>query len=493
MTKEPFVAGRLVSTGHASRPRRRLPPRPPRGRRRRRRAGRGVRRRPRGDPDRGRRSRHPAGRRADRPRSHVRGDLWQLCRGEVDGRIERRRHHAVRERRRRPPRPHGRRPRLGPPPRRPSGAALGSGQSMSRRGRGDGRRARSSGRHAVVASQPFLTRPLQPVELVSEEGLELLERNADIILREVGIEVRDYPSAVERFAAAGADVDGARVRFPPGLCRQLVSTAPATYTQHARNPANSVQIGGTATVFAPNYGSPFVHDLDAGRRYATLADFENFVQARLPPPAPPPLRRHGVRAGRRAGQQAAPRHGVRPPALERQGVHGLGDGRRAGGRQRRAGPDRLRRRPRRPHGDDEPDQRLVATGVGRVDAGRGRGLRRRQPGDDHHAVHPRRGDGAGDVGRRRRPDVGRGAGRDGVRAARAARRPGDLRLVRQLDVDADRGADVRHPRAGARAVHRRRAGPSARRAVPLGRVADGVEAARRPGRVRERGDAASRR
>ena len=33
-----------------------------------------------------------------------------------------------------------------------------------------------------------------------------------------------------------------------------------------------------ATVFAPNYGSPFVHDLDAGRRYATLADFENFVR-----------------------------------------------------------------------------------------------------------------------------------------------------------------------------------------------------------------------
>ena len=39
-----------------------------------------------------------------------------------------------------------------------------------------------------------------------------------------------------------------------------------------------MQIGGDATVFAPNYGSPFVHDLDAGRRYATLADFENFVK-----------------------------------------------------------------------------------------------------------------------------------------------------------------------------------------------------------------------
>ena len=57
-----------------------------------------------------------------------------------------------------------------------------------------------------------------------------------------------------------------------------MSTAPAQYTQVARNPAHSVQIGGDATVFAPNYGSPFVHDLDRGRRYATLTDFENFVK-----------------------------------------------------------------------------------------------------------------------------------------------------------------------------------------------------------------------
>ena len=63
------------------------------------------------------------------------------------------------------------------------------------------------------------------------------------------------------------------------MCRSIVqATAPAVYTQHARNPAHNVQIGGDATVFAPNYGSPFVHDLDAGRRYATLADFENFVK-----------------------------------------------------------------------------------------------------------------------------------------------------------------------------------------------------------------------
>ena len=153
-----------------------------------------------------------------------------------------------------------------------------SGGRRGRRGGGrEGRRAARAG--ASTGAEAFLTRKLAPFELVSDEGLELIEHNADTILERVGVEIRDYPSAVDRFRDAGCDVDGTRVRFPRGLARSLVqATAPATYTQHARNPERNVQIGGDATVFAPNYGSPFVHDLDQGRRYATLADFENFVK-----------------------------------------------------------------------------------------------------------------------------------------------------------------------------------------------------------------------
>ncbi|MFM7493147.1 MAG: trimethylamine methyltransferase family protein, partial [Acidimicrobiaceae bacterium] len=73
----------------------------------------------------------------------------------------------------------------------------------------------------------FITRLIKPYELVSDEGLELIEHNADTVLEEVGIEVRDYPSAIKRFKDAGADVDGTRVRFPRGMCRKIVSaTAP---------------------------------------------------------------------------------------------------------------------------------------------------------------------------------------------------------------------------------------------------------------------------
>ena len=142
-----------------------------------------------------------------------------------------------------------------------------------------GREARRAARaQRGVASIPYITRAIPTTEMVSEEGLAIIEHNAETLLQEVGIEFRDYPSALERFKAVGADIKGERVRFPRGLAKQLCATVPSVYTQHARNPERSVQIGGKATVFAPNYGSPFVHDLDKGRRYGTIEDFQNLVK-----------------------------------------------------------------------------------------------------------------------------------------------------------------------------------------------------------------------
>lgn len=152
--------------------------------------------------------------------------------------------------------------------------------SEGRRRRGGGRAARQAVRVAQqIEQQPFLTRRLKPVEVLSDEGLELIEHNADTILKEVGVEIVDYPEAVEIFRGAGADVDGNRVRFPRGTCRNLVSgSAPRMFTQHARNADRSVVIGDPHTVFAPAYGSPFVYDVADGRRYATIEDFRNFAK-----------------------------------------------------------------------------------------------------------------------------------------------------------------------------------------------------------------------
>lgn len=118
---------------------------------------------------------------------------------------------------------------------------------------------------------------MTPVEVLSEEGLELMEANAQKVLQETGIQV-DEPTARELLKDAGADVQGDKVRFPIGLAKQLVSTAPSKFEQIARNPERNVEIGGKKTVFAPVYGPPFVSDLKGGRRYATLEDFQNFVK-----------------------------------------------------------------------------------------------------------------------------------------------------------------------------------------------------------------------
>ena len=143
--------------------------------------------------------------------------------------------------------------------------------SEPQRRRGGGRAGRRAARAAPAEAAPYLVRRLPPVDIVDADGLEQIERNAETILSEVGIAFQDYPEALDLWRAAGADIDGELVRFPPGLCRQIVQdNAPGVYTQHARNPARNVRVGGDATVFAPNYGSPFVMDLDRGRRFTTL-------------------------------------------------------------------------------------------------------------------------------------------------------------------------------------------------------------------------------
>ncbi len=154
-------------------------------------------------------------------------------------------------------------------------------QPAARTGRRpSGRDAKREARlRRVTTVIPYITRKIPFYEVLNEEGLSLLEHNADTILQEIGIDFRDDAEALRLFKDAGADITGERVRFPRGMCRSIVQkTAPREFTQIARNPARNVLIGGNRTVFAPAYGSPFIRNLDEGRRYAKLEDFQNFVK-----------------------------------------------------------------------------------------------------------------------------------------------------------------------------------------------------------------------
>ena len=78
--------------------------------------------------------------------------------------------------------------------------------------------------------------------------------------------------------AAGAKVDGYLVRIDRNHLKELISTAPESYTMVGRNPARSVTLGGRKQIFTPAYGAPNVLDLDGNRRSATLADFNEFAK-----------------------------------------------------------------------------------------------------------------------------------------------------------------------------------------------------------------------
>ena len=148
-----------------------------------------------------------------------------------------------------------------------------------RRVRGGGGAARRAERTAVVIETArFIERNIPNFEVLNEEALKIIEFNAETVLEEIGVNFPENPKALQRWKNAGANVDGDRVRIPRGLARKLIKTAPAKFTQHARNPEKNVEIGGNTMVLAPVYGPPFIRDLEGGRRYATISDFHKIVK-----------------------------------------------------------------------------------------------------------------------------------------------------------------------------------------------------------------------
>jgi trimethylamine--corrinoid protein Co-methyltransferase len=148
----------------------------------------------------------------------------------------------------------------------------------SSRRRGGSRRTQDI---TKIKTDPYIKRSIPAYNLLDEEGISKIEEHAEIILEEFGIQFRGDTEAVRLFVEAGAEVDKSNkeiLHFPRGLIKKLASTAPSEFTHYARNPEKSVVIGGDNLVLAPAYGSPFVRDLDKGRRYGDLNDFKNFVK-----------------------------------------------------------------------------------------------------------------------------------------------------------------------------------------------------------------------
>ncbi|MBT9245178.1 trimethylamine methyltransferase family protein [Gemmobacter fulvus] len=150
--------------------------------------------------------------------------------------------------------------------------------AAGRRARGGGAARRAERTAVSLDTAKFISRNIPNFEILNDEALQIIEWNAETVLEEIGVNFLENPGALALWKAAGADVRGERVHIPRGLARKLCATAPRSFTQHARNAERNVEIGGRNLVLAPVYGPPFVRDREGGRRYATMADFKNFVK-----------------------------------------------------------------------------------------------------------------------------------------------------------------------------------------------------------------------
>ena len=141
------------------------------------------------------------------------------------------------------------------------------------------RKSRSNAaRQTTAPASPFIKRSLPFFDILDGEKIEALERQVDWLIEDVGIAFRDDPVALDLWRAEGARLDGDIIRAPADWIRSLCAKAPSKFTQIARNPERSVEIGGDNQVFAPIYGAPFVRDLEGGRRYGDIASFNDLVR-----------------------------------------------------------------------------------------------------------------------------------------------------------------------------------------------------------------------
>jgi trimethylamine--corrinoid protein Co-methyltransferase len=113
-------------------------------------------------------------------------------------------------------------------------------------------------------------------EILSEDAIETLDRGWRRIVTELGVEFL-LEESLEEFRKAGQKVEGNNVKLDPDFVLEQVGKAPREFDIRARNPSNTVHIGGDHMVFASVYGPPFVREGNV-RRDATMEDYRNFVK-----------------------------------------------------------------------------------------------------------------------------------------------------------------------------------------------------------------------
>ncbi len=149
------------------------------------------------------------------------------------------------------------------------------------RKRGDARRAAASGSAGptlVPQQKAGQARVMfEPARIVSDDQLEAIHLASLEVLETIGIDVM-LPEAREIYAAAGASVQGERVRIPGEVITRAIATVPSAFTFHARNPGKSIRIGDGHLAFGTVGSAPNSSDLEHGRRSGNLKDYRGFLK-----------------------------------------------------------------------------------------------------------------------------------------------------------------------------------------------------------------------
>jgi trimethylamine:corrinoid methyltransferase-like protein len=130
-------------------------------------------------------------------------------------------------------------------------------QGGGRRGRGasGGAAARRAARggSGPGTSLTYIRRQIPLYEVLSEEGIALIEANADTVLEEIGIDFREDQEALDLWKAAGADVRGERVHFPKGMratrsARSRLAAMPRSLLPSTARPSCVISTATAATL-----------------------------------------------------------------------------------------------------------------------------------------------------------------------------------------------------------------------------------------------------
>ncbi len=119
----------------------------------------------------------------------------------------------------------------------------------------------------------------QPINVMSPDDEDRVHALSLQVLSDVGLKflsTKTWPI----LEAAGCDVDRSTgiVKFPAEVVDHYLSLAPSEFEMVARNPANSLKVGGRNIHYGSAASAPNVIDMDRGRRPGTQKDFEDLVR-----------------------------------------------------------------------------------------------------------------------------------------------------------------------------------------------------------------------